>query len=63
MTANYEMKKLSAWSKDSSRVKQLHIVNADGLSQVSESYDQSFLSNMMESTKNEVDMELMELMK
>ena len=56
------MNKLSARSKDSGRFRQLNMGgNADGLSQVSESYDQSFLSQLDQ--RNEVDLELIEQMK
>lgn len=48
-----EMNKLSARSKDSGRFRQLIGGNADGLSQVSESYDQSFMS--LVDQRNEVD--------
>ena len=56
-----EMNKLSARSKDSGRFRQLNIGIAEGLSQVSESYDQSFMSQLDQ--RNEVDLELIELMK
>ena len=48
-----EMNKLSARSKDSGHFRQLIGGNADGLSQVSESYDQSFMS--LVDQRNEVD--------
>ena len=56
------MNKLSARSKDSGRFRQVNLGGkSDGLSQVSESYDQSFLSHLDQ--RNEVDLELIEQMK
>ena len=60
-----ETNKLSARSNNSGRLRMQLINNtgnAEGLSQVSESYDQSYLSHHFD-LRNEVDLELIELMK